>query len=144
MTPALTLQRPWGFAIIHLGKDVENRSWPLNRPTRIWVHQGKGMDPNAADDYAYEEALEGWRQGPEWSKWGHPTQRGVILGSVDVVGCHKGAEDCCESDWAVDGQWHWQLANPVPLTEPVPANGALGLWRPKPELLALLGEADAA
>ena len=48
---ALTVHRPWGHAILRLGKDIENRDW---RPPdaligeRFAVHQGKRWDDESA------------------------------------------------------------------------------------------------
>jgi hypothetical protein len=30
--------------------------------------------------------------------------------------------------------YHWVLANPIPLDEPIPANGQLNLWTPPTDL----------
>lgn len=45
---ALSVRQPWAWAIIHAGKDIENRSWQavnhgLKRRGRIAVHASKGM-----------------------------------------------------------------------------------------------------
>lgn len=50
--------------------------------------------------------------------------RGVILGTVELLDCVRDSE----SEWALDGLWHWQLADPQPFETPIPATGKLGLW----------------
>jgi hypothetical protein len=45
---ALSVRQPWAWAIIHAGKDIENRSWQavnhgLRRRGRIAVHASKGL-----------------------------------------------------------------------------------------------------
>lgn len=32
--------------------------------------------------------------------------------------------------------WHWEIGEVTVLAEPVPAKGSLGLWRPKPDVIA--------
>lgn len=53
---ALSIRQPWAWAIIHAGKDIENRSWRSDNPGlrfrgRVCVHAGVGM---TVDEY--EEA----------------------------------------------------------------------------------------
>ena len=49
------------------------------------------------------------------------------------------------SKWAQIDQWHWQLANVRPLAEPVPAKGALGLWKVPDDIeSAVRGQLEAA
>lgn len=45
---ALTLRGPWGWAITHAGKPVENRSWSTRYRGPLLIHQGQGTDPDAA------------------------------------------------------------------------------------------------
>ena len=126
--PVLTLQRPWGWAIVYAGKPVENRTWSTRYRGPLFIHQGKGRDRDARSfapmaaagavvDTTYEDAA------------------GVILGWAQLVDCHQQAPGCCETPWAMPEQWHWVLADPRPLIAPVEAKGALGLWRPEPVLL---------
>lgn len=41
---ALSIQQPWAWAIIHAGKDVENRTWSTNVRGRFLVHAGRKFD----------------------------------------------------------------------------------------------------
>jgi hypothetical protein len=50
--------------------------------------------------------------------------RGALLGTVELIGCVRDSE----SEWAVEGLWHWQLADAQPFDAPIPAKGRLGLW----------------
>jgi len=45
---ALSIQQPWAHAILHFGKDVENRSWDTKFRGEFLIHAGKKFD------------LEGW------------------------------------------------------------------------------------
>ena len=140
---ALTVRQPWATAIIWGAKDIENRPRMTRYRGRLWIHAG--MHHPDWGDYLEVRALSGIKFG--WldtrrtsaaeveraqRRKEHTGALGVILGSVDVVGCHgdetgESLESC--SPWARHSQQHWMLANPQPLPDPVPCKGALGLWR---------------
>jgi hypothetical protein len=46
---AITLHRPWGHAIAHLGKDIENRTWkcPLPIGSYVAIHDGNTEDSDS-------------------------------------------------------------------------------------------------
>jgi hypothetical protein len=50
--------------------------------------------------------------------------RGALLGTVELG---DGVRDF-EIEWAIDGLWHWQIADPQPFEMPIPVKGKLGLW----------------
>lgn len=41
---ALSIRQPWAYAIFHLGKDVENRSWRTHYLGRIAIHVAQRID----------------------------------------------------------------------------------------------------
>ena len=41
----------------------------------------------------------------------------LIPGTVRVIDCVRDSK----SEWAIPGQWHWQLADPQPFASPIPA-----------------------
>jgi len=54
---ALSVRQPWAWAIIHAGKDIENRSWhAVDRGTmrrgRIAIHAAKGLTQQEYRDAA--------------------------------------------------------------------------------------------
>lgn len=119
---ALTVKQPWAHAIIHLGKEVENRSRPTKYRGQIYIHAGKTHS---------QEGIDFLRARGQWPA---PTTGtlGMIIGSVDVTDCHNWrecgpGEGMC-SEWAMEGQYHWVLANPRPLATPFPMQGKLGIW----------------
>lgn len=116
---ALTLHRPWSFAVAHLGKDVENRGWRTNHRGQIAIHGGKRWDYDAA---ALIFGISG--------NYPVQTAQGVVA-VANLTEVH-GAEECgfglsC-SYWALAHGWHWILADVIPLPEPVPCKGRQGLW----------------
>lgn len=145
----LTVRQPWAHAIIHGGKDVENRPRniagsyrgpvaihaALQRDDRGWVEFGACALTNTMDR-------------------GLPDTLGAIIGVVDLVDVHRPLWDdsCGEpgegacSPWAEPTGWsyHLVLANPRPLAEPMPFRGALGLREFDAEMTARVFEAVSA
>src|SRR5262245_60955396 len=110
---ALTVRQPWAWAIIHAGKDIENRSWTNKHATgTIAVHAGSGVDP-------FDRLPRGTRK-PGRDELIH----GAIIGVVDVVAVVNGHR----SKW-FNGPLGWVLRNPRPLPQPIACPGRLGLWR---------------
>ena len=123
---ALSVRQPWAWAILHAGKDIENRSLGSIRsgqmkPGCIALHAASGMT-----QAEYDWAL--WRLSEDGVSVPPPADlpRRAIIGSVDVV------EIITQSDspW-FGGKAGLRLANPVPCT-PIPAKGALGYFRWEP------------
>lgn len=127
---ALTVKQPWAWAIIHGGKDIENRSRPTRHRGQLYIHAGKGW------------AVEGLAEiGIDAMPADSELLAGMVIGTVDFLDCHH-ADDCWTgsvdkddnvheehcSDWAMPGFYHWVLANPRPLACPFPEKGKLGLW----------------
>ena len=106
---ALSIRQPWAFAIFHMGKDVENRSWPTRFQGRIAVHVAKRIDVADCRRLNLDPRTL-------------PT--GSVIGTVEVRDCVRGAR----SKWAVRGMWHWILGRPHLFRKPIPAKGRLGLF----------------
>ena len=163
----LTVRQPWAWAIIHGGKDVENRVRSLG-PYRgpVAIHASLALD-HEYDVRLISEAvgrlarstragldLVAKRAGDTRTPGNEITERfgnlGAVIGAVDLVGEHH-ADDvtptfcgvcpdghCGCSPWAMPDHHHLELDNPRPLATPIPAKGRLGLWRPNPDLTAAI------
>ena len=135
---ALTLHRPWSFAVAHLGKDVENRGWRTNDRGELAIHAGKTWDWISAEMI---ERISGHEFVP-WEDDRHPDAWRGIVAVANLVDCHEvhqpavlgGTQTtfrlCCDSSWAQTERrtFHWVLADVRPLDEPVPCKGRQGLW----------------
>lgn len=110
---ALSIRQPWAHAILHLGKDVENRPRRTKYRGRILI-QASLTTTDREREAARTLDLDS-----------ESLMRGAIVGDVEIYGC----VDNSKSKWAVAGQWHWLLKNPRVLTEPIPLKGALGFIR---------------
>lgn len=132
----LTVRQPWAWAIIHGGKDVENRVRNI-----AGVYRGPVAIHVALDDAeAAPEWL--WRQHADWYRDRAPqpkafdpawSDRGRVIGVIDLLSVHVTCPPAYDptrglcSPWAQEGAWHLRLANPRALVEPIPYRGALGL-----------------
>ena len=123
-TRALTVRQPWAWAIIHGGKDVENRGWPVPKtvelPQRIAIHAAMGCTQKE------------WGRAAEWMRLrGLPTPpslehlpRGAIIGTVEVFGCSPHFP----SPWVDGSGFAWLLRRTQAFARPVTCTGRLGLW----------------
>jgi hypothetical protein len=55
---ALSIRQPWAWAILHAGKDIENRSWKPGHPDRRFrgpflIHSGLGMTKGEYQEFVY-------------------------------------------------------------------------------------------
>lgn len=151
---ALTVRQPWAWAIIHGGKDIENRTRNLAGSYRgpVAIHAGlAAFEQHNLGASAHRDA-----HGSEV-----PTEiiYGAFIGVVELVDVHECVCDtdtppnglCCSSPWAEfpyldrgDGRGvrpaghHLVLARPRPLKAPLSARGMLGLWTPSADALDLL------
>lgn len=111
---ALSIKQPWAWAILHAGKNIENRPRRTNYRGTIAVHASLKLFPGW-EEYYPNRALKV----PPLED----LSIGAIIGFVDIVDC---VEDS-RSKWFL-GPFGYVLENPQPLRRPVPCKGALGLW----------------
>lgn len=129
-TRALSVRQPWAWAIIHAGKDIENRGhvaiWKGGmRPARIAIHASKGM---TRDEYV--SAYDFMRSIHVVCPPAGALIRGAIIGSVEVVDIVTNHP----SAWFF-GPRGLVLRNPE-ACEPRPCSGALGYfdWKESGEI----------
>lgn len=137
MMRILTVRQPWAWAIIHAGKNVENRTRNIAGAYRgtVAIHAGlTAIDHHDAlwDRHLFRNALASTVDRDGMSV------RGAILGVVDLVDTHP-VFDCITqqrdgdwhvcSNWAERSGWHLVLENPRPLAAPITYRGGLGLRR---------------
>jgi hypothetical protein len=123
---ALSVRQPSAWAIIHGGKEIENRTLGSIRAGRmttgtICIHAATGMKE---DEYRYLH----WRFAQHGSICPRPDDlvRGAIIGVVDVVEITTASD----SPW-FGGEAGLLLKNPRAV-DPIPAQGRLGYfeWSP--------------
>jgi hypothetical protein len=162
---AITVRQPWAWAIMHGGKDVENRSRNIAGSYRGPVAVTAGLQIDRGYDTALISRAVGevsrahgsglryvaQRAGEPLTPGNEVTERfgslGAILGVVDLVDVHvcRGSTDeayggCTPwADYAAN--YHLVLANPRPLQAPIPVRGRLGLWTLPDDVAAQVEEA---
>lgn len=146
---ALTLHAPWAWAICHLGKDIENRSWQPPATMigeRIAIHAGSKalwkwriwqLVAEVWDEVDQSEILEKVeRYTSIVSANDSSTVRDRFCSSIvataviESVLPPKSAND----GWHMANQYGWKLTDVKVLSQPVPiARGMLGFWNLTPE-----------
>lgn len=123
---AISVRQPWAWAIIHAGKDIENRSrgavrWMRPLRGRRAIHAAKGMTREEYEDARDFMASIGVTCPPALA-----LKRGGIIGAVTVAGMVTESD----SRWFF-GPCGLALREPEPC-DFIPASGALGYfeWRP--------------
>jgi hypothetical protein len=109
---ALSIRQPWAGCILYLGKDVENRTWPLPpkfRGRRVLIHAGARPDALALKRFSLPEGVD--------------APLGGIVGVVRLVGCYLSVA----SPWAEPDRFNWLLADAKPLPF-FPCKGRLGFF----------------
>ena len=131
----LSVRQPWAWAIMHAGKDIENRDWPTKVRGRVAIHGSKGCTVEEYNDAVLTFGAIGVRKasiGSAALAAGEYASlaRGVIIGTVEIVDCVTSSA----SPWFF-GDFGFVLRDPRPLAEPIPWRGMLG-FRPLPEDIA--------
>lgn len=155
---ALTVQQPWAWAIIHGGKDIENRTqlWKYRGP--LAIHAGARLSERGCE--LVPDLLDQADQ-PDLLAQYAATELvyGAIIGTVQLVDVHPAQGywtrdnewrlGCCDdTPWAETGYTehggrqrrditHLVLEDPRPV-DPIPCKGRLGLWTPDQDILEQL------
>jgi hypothetical protein len=124
---ALSIRQPWAWAIVHEGKDFENRSWPTRYRGPVLIHAAKGMTlaewDEAMDFIDQTFPLEPTERLARRAR-AHHCSRGGIIGQAEIVDCVTGSD----SPWFF-GRYGIVLRNVQPLPFQ-PCRGALGFFDP--------------
>ena len=131
----LSIRQPWVWAIFFAGKPVENRNRPTKVRGRVLIHASAGMTVNEyevflATAHAISEAQPLFPSGlalPSFTD----LPRGCIFGSVTITDCVSAHP----SPWFF-GPYGFVLADPKPLTTPIPYKGKLGFFNVAVDALA--------
>ena len=132
ITHAITLHAWWAWAVLHLGKRVENRSRPL--PAK-WVgvpvalHAGATMGDLEAVCHCLATARG--CTGLCAARAIHCTKNDMTVTRSAVVGVVTFTGEAGEDDpWSLTGGgFHYWRIGTVRAVEPLPCRGALGFWR---------------
>lgn len=103
---AITVRQPFAWAIIHGGKDIENRSWSTRHRGPLLIHAASSMTATEYGDFAEMLAKKKLGPMPQLAD----LLLGGIIGVVDLVDCVERSR----SPWFV-GDFGFVLKNPRPL-----------------------------
>jgi hypothetical protein len=123
--PCLSIRQPWAWAILNVGKDIENRSWPTKFRGRFLIHAAKGC---AADEFIGARqfiigAIDGrYRNKGIWMPSWREMERGGVVGVAEICGCLSESP----SKWFM-GEYGFVLRNVKPLPF-YPCRGSLGFF----------------
>lgn len=151
----LTVRQPWAWAIIHGGKDVENRTRNIAGDYRgpVAIHAAVRL-PSFKDHWDAGTVIAditGIRP-----LFHPPGSLGHIIGVVDLVEVHDGTVESLHahngdvivtspcSPWALPDYHHLELANPRRLENPISFTGSLGLRRLDADMVERITEEVAA
>jgi hypothetical protein len=115
---AISIQQPWAWAIIHAGKDVENRSWNSYYRGLLAIHAPAKRKSN--------DVLPRGVVRPEEEE----CPLSAIIGVVELID----VVERMRSKW-FGGPFGFVLAKPQPLARPISCKGGLGLWKIPPNVL---------
>jgi hypothetical protein len=121
---AITIKQPWVHAILHEGKDVENRSW--QRSFRGWIAIHASAQPNRHARFPRGHRLPDLDQVPCSAICG-------VARVVDIVTKSRSKWFYRPEDGSTN--YGWVLGSVKVLKHPIPCQGALGLWDLPPKVL---------
>lgn len=129
---ALSLTQPWGWLVIHGGKDVENRRWNTRLRGRFLVHAAKGMTEDQYEDAVLFALQAGGQELACRIPSPRELERGGIVGVAELFEVLPPAHEFPPSfranhAWHMPEQFGFRLRNVEPLPF-LPCKGALGFW----------------
>jgi hypothetical protein len=114
---ALTIKQPWVHAILHEGKDIENRSW--QRDFRGWLALHASAQPDRYARFPRGHRLPDLDSPPCSAICG-------VARVVDIVTSSRSKWFWRPDDGSIN--FGWLLVDATALKRPIPCKGALGLW----------------
>jgi hypothetical protein len=135
---ALSIRQPWVHSILHLGKRIENRTWPTSFRGHVLLHAAKGMTRDGYNEAAALICRASGRPTLPFAAFKASAVFGAIVGSARVVDCVRNDDvpRLEKNDWAFDGQYGFVLDEVEPFDVSVPWRGALGLFMVDDEAFA--------
>lgn len=125
----LSVKQPWAYLLVSGIKDIENRPRRTHFRGRILIHASAKADVKREDfhtllttsQWNYLSVVESLKMvGSNFIY-----EPSAIIGSVEIVDCVENHP----SIWAVEGQYHYVIANPILFDTPITGvKGQLGLW----------------
>ena len=133
----LSIHQPWANAILHLGKNVENRTWSTNYRGPLLIHAAKSR--GSYDLWTPGSWLDKYQC--DLPPWGS-LAKGAIVGVVEVVDCihwlfTPPSMSKHYAKWGC-GPYCWVLRNPRAFETPIPYKGQQNLFNVNDALVSHL------
>lgn len=132
----LTIKQPWCYAISHLGKRIENRTWAPTYRGLLALHASASVGSRADFNRQVLVAADLGDASLELVRRGSLLRGAVFavasLNDVCAASLRSGRSGplrCSCGKWAATQHCHLRLTQLRLLPVPVPAKGALSLWR---------------
>ena len=123
---ALSIKQPWIHAILHQGKDVENRFWTRSHRGWLVLHASAKPMPATDDDFP------GRLRCPDLKTLDYSAICGVAR-VVDIT--PKSRSKWFDGPGDEKTNYAWVLADATPLPKPIHCKGALQLWTVPPNIV---------
>ncbi len=140
---AITVRRPWSWAIEVGAKTIENRKvgFPANYRGELGIHAAVGWSTRGLNDPRVCDLAR--RHGIDL----RDLPGGGIVAVCHLADVHRAEPGCCDSEWAetsytinggavISPVAHLVLERIDRLPFLIPCRGALGLWTPPPHVVA--------
>lgn len=98
---ALSIQQPWAWLILNMGKDIENRTWSTVVRGEILIHVGNNMDESGFVFCQRRNIFLPKRK---------ELKTGGIVGAIEIIDCVEKSD----SPWFF-GPFGFVLQNPITL-----------------------------
>lgn len=127
---ALTLKHPWPWAIIKLGKRIENRTWRPVMEIGAWyaIHGGKIPKADDLEDVLWQARELAWEFSNTILRGTAPTLQDALLTGIVALARHGGVVKQSDDPW-FEGPFGWVISELIVLPEAIPCRGAQGLWK---------------
>lgn len=132
----LSVKQPWAYLLVQGIKDIENRPRITHFRGRILIHASAKIagEPHEVLSYEQFQIIDASKINQVFDAC---KQTSAIIGSVEIVDCVENHP----SVWAVDGQYHYVIANPILFDTPITGvKGQLGLWNYDIQICGLCGQ----
>jgi hypothetical protein len=117
---ALSIRQPWAWAILYLGKRIENRTWYSGFRGPIYIHAGKTVDRESVENLEF--AIQ---------KIPEPRPKaylGALVGTAVVKDCVRVEQVPDDQQKWANGPWCFVLDDVRPLDQPIACVGKLGFF----------------
>ena len=128
---AFSVRQPWGWAILHAGKPVENRTRRFCMPGWYYLHASAPVPKREYFAAAHFMERQPKVSAPPFETMSttHAMPTSALIGIIQITGWTKHTE----SPWFV-GPCAAEIGLTFPLAQPIPASGSQGVFFPMKHL----------